>query len=130
MTPFDFSEASEESRAAVRGDPHRCIEFLSACRELATRLGTTGGIDTPLSEQDEIVLQGFHWVLDAHSSHFGQYDGAFEQLCRLAGLRPGDGGLLSGRIRRLYQMREPVQYEAEVYTLIRQWMLDSEEGRQ
>jgi len=129
MVPFDFSEASEEARAALRGNPRRCLEVLSACRELAARLGMTGGIDTPLSEQDEAVLQGFHRVLDAHSSHIGQYDGAFEQLCRLAGLRPGDRGLLSGRIRRLYQAREPVQYEAEVHALIRQWMLDSEEGR-
>ncbi len=129
MAPFDFGEASEEARAALRGDPHWCMEFLSACRELATRLGTIGGIDTPLSEQDETVLQGFHRVLDAHTSHIGQYDGAFEQLCCLAGLRPGDRGLLSGRIRRLYQMREPVQYEADVHALIRQWMLDSEEGR-
>ncbi len=120
MAPFDFGEG---------GNPHRCMKVLSACRELATRLGTIGGIDTPLSEQDEAVLQGFHWVLDAHSSHVGQYDGAFEQLCHLAGLRPSDRGLLSGRIRRLYQMREPVQYEAEVHALIRQWMLNSEEGR-
>ncbi len=130
MAPFDFGEASEEARAALRGNPHRCIEFLSACRELATRLGTTGGIDTPLSERDEAVLQGFHRVLDAHTSHVSQYDGAFEQLCRRAGLRPSDRGLLSGRIRRLYQMREPVQYEADVNMIIRQWMLDSEEGRQ
>ncbi len=130
MVPFDFGEASEEARAALRGDPHRCMEFLSACRELATRLGTTGGIDTPLSEQDEAVLQGFHWELDAHTSRLGQYVGAFEQLCRRAGLRPSDRGLLSGRLRRLYQMREPVQYEADVHAFIRQWMLDSEEGRQ
>ena len=129
MAPFDFGEASEEARATLRSDPHRCLEFLSACRELATRLGTTGGIDTPLSEQDEAVLQGFHRVLDAHTGHVGQYDGAFEQLCRLAGLRPSDRGLLSGRIRRLYQARDPVQYEADVRALIRQWMLDSEEGR-
>src|SRR6266852_6539616 len=130
MAPFDFGEASEEARAALRSTSHRCIELLSACRELAIRLGTTGGIDTPLSEEDEAVLQGFHWVLDAHSSHVGQYDGAFEQLCRLAGLRPGDVGLLSGRLRRLCQAREPVQYEAEVHALIRQWVLNSEEGRQ
>jgi len=109
----------------LRGDPHRCIELLSACRELATHLGTTAGIDTPLSEQDKTILQGFHRVLDAHSSHIGQYDGAFEQLCHLAGLRPSDVGLLSGRIRRLYQMREPVQYEADVHALIQQRMLNS-----
>ena len=129
MAPFDFGEASEEAHAALRGNPHRCMEVLSACRELAARLGMTGGIDTLLSERDEAVLQGFHRVLDAQTSHVGQYDGAIEQLCRLAGLRPGDVGLLSGRIRRLYQMREPVQYEADVHALIRQWMLDSEEGR-
>ncbi len=129
MATFDFGEASEEARAALRGNPHRCMKVLSACRELATRLGTTSGIDTPLSEQDEAVLQGFHWVLDAHTCRLGQYDGAFEQLCRLAGLRPSDRGLLSGRIRRLYQAREPVQYAAEIHALIRQWMLDSEEGR-
>src|SRR5258708_38169350 len=129
MAPFDFGEASEEARAALRGNPRRCLEVLSACRELAARLGMTGGVNTPLSEHDEAVLQGFHRVLDAHTGHVGQYDGAFEQLCRLAGLRSGDEGLLSGRIRRLYQMREPVQYEAEVHALIRQWMLDSEEGR-
>jgi hypothetical protein len=129
MAPFDFGEASEEGRATLRGNPRQCMELLAACRELARRLGTTGCIDTPLSEQDEAVLQGFHRVLDAHTSHIGQYDGAFEQLCHLAGLRPSDRGLLSGRIRRLYQMREPVQYEAEVHALIRQWMLDSEKGR-
>ncbi len=128
MAPFDFGEASEEARAALRGNPRRCLEVLSACRELATRLGTTSGIDTPLSEQDEEVLQGFHWVLDAHTSHVGQYDGAFEQLCRWAGLRPSDRGLLGGRIRKLYQAREPVQYAADVHALIRQWMLNSEEG--
>src|SRR5260370_40772595 len=114
MATFDFGEASEEARAALRGNPHRCMEFLSACRELATCLGTTGGIDTPLSEQDEAVLQGFHRVLDAHTGHIGQYDGAFEHLCRLAGLRPGDEGLLSGLIRRLYQVRKPCADEAEV----------------
>src|SRR6266702_866490 len=129
MAPFDFGEASEEARAALRGNPRRYLEVLSACQELATRLGTTSGIDTPLSEQDEEVLQGFHRVLDAHTGHVGQYDGAFEQLCRLAGLRPSDRGLLSGRIRRLYQMREPVQYEAEVHALIGQRRRDSEEGR-
>ena len=129
MAPFVFGEASEEARAALRGNPRRCMEVLSACRELATRLGMTGGIDTLLSERDEAVLQGFHWVLDAHTSRLGQYVGAFEQLCRRAGLRPSDRGLLSGRIRRLYQAREPVQYEADVHALIRQWMLDSEEGR-
>ncbi len=44
MAPFDFGEASEEARAALRDDPHRCMEYLSACRELARRLGTAAGM--------------------------------------------------------------------------------------
>src|SRR5690348_15640662 len=94
-----FHCATEEERTALRGDRQRCIEALRACKELANRLAVSAGIYTPLSPEDEALLQAFYRVQDSHAGY--AYEGAFDQLRREAGLLPSDVGLLAGRAQTL-----------------------------
>ena len=125
--PFDFNEASAEKRAERRQNQVWCVERLQSCKSLALHLATSQGIYTPLSQVEERLLQEFHRVQDAHTSVLGQYDGTFDQLCQYAGLLHSDVALLQGRIRTLYQEREPLMYEAEVTSLLYQMLLEKED---
>ena len=122
MPAFAFYASSEDDQARLRSESHRCVALLRGCQPLAEKLATTGGIAAPLNEEDERVLQGFHLVQQA----FGglQDRGAFEQVCRQAGLGQREMGVLAGRVHMLYQEREPVLYEAETYVIIYQWQMN------
>lgn len=122
---FVFYAMSEEDQATLRQNPRRCVALLRPCKPLADRLAATGGIYAPLSVDDERLLQGFHLVAQAFEGD--QYEGAFDQLRRQAGLLHSDVGLLSGRVEALFAEREPVVYEAETYALIYQWLHHQEE---
>ena len=113
---FNFREASEEERMALRSDPERCISLLGACKDLASRIAADAGVYTTLSEDDERVLQHFHWVSDAHQGY--QYEGTFEQLYKQAGLLHSDIGLLIGRIQTLYLEKEPILALAEAESIL------------
>jgi hypothetical protein len=97
------------------------VELLRGCQLLAEKLAATGGLSAPLDGGDEHVLQGFHLVQQAFA---GSGDtGAFEQVCRQA-------GVLAGRVQTLSQEREPVLYEAEAYVIISQWHENKERGQE
>ncbi len=125
MGAFHFYAMSEEDQAALRENPRRCIALLRPCKPLADKLAGTGGIYTPLSVDDELMLQAFHLVQQSHEGVY--YEGAFDQLCSQAGLLHSDVGLLAGRVQTLFQQREPILYEAEAYAIPHQWVHNKEE---
>ena len=125
--PFRFYSLSDDDRAALRDNPRRCVALLRPCKPLAEKLAATGGIYAALSEDDEVLLQGFHEVAQSHEGY--QYEGAFDQICSQAGLLHSDIGLLGGRVQTLFQQREPVLFEAETYSILHQW-LRSKEGEE
>ena len=120
MIPFQFYALSEEDQAALRANTRRCTALLRPCKPLADKLAATGGIYTPLSQDDERLLQGFHLVAQSFQSY--RYEGAFDQLCQQAGLLHSDAGLLEGRVETLYRQREPALYEAETISTLEQWL--------
>lgn len=128
MNTFAFWSLPEEQQADLRDDSGVCIRRLQACKQLATRMARDAGIYTPLSEQDEALLQGFHDVQQAHQGYI--YEGVLDELCSAAGLLPSDAGLLAGRVQSLYQEREPVRYQAEAIALFEQWIRKKENGRE
>jgi hypothetical protein len=125
---FQFYNAPDEDLERLRGNEAQCIAYLSACKPLATKLATVAGIYTPLTEEDERVLQGFHLVQQAHTGY--EYEGRLERLCDSAGLLPSDAGLLAGRVESLFREKEPVIYQAEAIAIFEQWLHDpDEEGK-
>jgi hypothetical protein len=124
MTAFEFFAMSEEEQTALRKNPRRCVALLRPCKALANRMVRESGIYTPLSVDEERLLQAFHLVAQSHPGY--QYEGAFDQLCQQAGLLHSDVGLLGGRVQTLFQQREPVRYEAEAYAILSQWLHDKE----
>ncbi len=124
MTAFAFYALSEEEQAALRENPHRCVALLRPCKWLANKLAGEGGIYAPLSVDDERLLQGFHLVAQSFQGY--QFEAAFEQLYRQAGLLHSDIGLLGGRVETLYQQREPALYEAEAISILDQWVRHQE----
>ncbi len=122
---FRFYALSEENQEHLRNDVPHCLAILRRCRPLAERLAATQGIYTDLTEDEERLLQDFHEIQQAYEGY--QYEGAFDVLCSQVGLRPIDAGLLVGRVFTLYQQREPVVYEAEVYAILEQWLRNEEQ---
>lgn len=98
--PFRFYALSEQERAALRRQERRCIEVLHACKSLASKLATVAGVYTPLDEVEEQVLQMFHEFAQAHEGE--AYIGAFDLLCKQAGLLHSEVGLLEGRVEMLF----------------------------
>jgi hypothetical protein len=124
MAAFAFYALSEEEQAALRENPRRCVALLRPCKWLANKLAGEGGIYAPLNVDDERLLQGFHLVAQSFQRY--QFEAAFEQLYRQAGLRHSDVGLLSGRVETLYREREPALYEAETISILKQWVRNRE----
>ena len=124
MAAFEFYAMPEEDQVALRENPRRCVALLRPCKPLADKLAVTGGIYAPLSVDDERLLQAFHLVAQSHEGY--QYERAFDQLSQQAGLLHSDVGLLWGRVQTLFQQREPVLYEAEVYAVLHQWLRNKE----
>jgi hypothetical protein len=97
MVVFKFYALSEEDQAALRQNPRRCVALLRPGKPLADKLAREGGISTPLSVDDELMLQAFHLVQQSHEGV--HYEGAFDQLCQQAQLLHSDVGLLAGRVQ-------------------------------
>jgi len=123
---FQFYRATNEDLERLRGDERQCIMLLRACKPLATKLATVAGVYTPLTEEDERVLQGFHLVQQAYTGY--EYEGILDGLCDSAGLLHSDAGRLSGRVESLIRSREPLLYQAEAIALIEQWLHKPDDG--
>jgi hypothetical protein len=121
---FQFHAASDEDQEQLRGDPEQGIALLSACKPLADKLASDAGIYTPLTEEDEQALAGFHLVQQAYTGY--EYESEFDELCHSAGLLPSDAGLLGGRVEALFREREPVVYQAEAIALMEQWLREQD----
>jgi hypothetical protein len=123
-TTFQFWSLPEEEQERLRDDEQWCIRLLQASKTLATKLAVTRGILTPLTEDDERRLQGFHLVQQAYQGD--EYELMFDQLTTRAGLLPSDVGLLEGRVEELFRERQPVVYQAEAIALMEQWLRDQD----
>ena len=117
---FQFYAASDEEQERLRNNPEQCLMFLQACKALATKLATVAGIYTPLTEEDEEVLQSFHLVQQAYPGY--EHEGKLDELCSRAGLLPSDTGLLVGRVETLFHERQPTIYQAEAIALMEEWL--------
>jgi hypothetical protein len=124
MPVFQFYSLSGEDKQALRENPQHCRALLATCASLAHKLATTQGIYTQLTIEDEEHLQGFHSVAQAYEGY--RHESTFDQLAQQATLLPSDIGLLSGRVRTLYQEREPALYAAEVHLHFTQWTKHAE----
>jgi hypothetical protein len=117
---FEFHASSAEDQERLREDTPQCIALLSASKPLATKLATVAGVYTPLTEEDEQTLQGFHLVQQAYPGY--EHESAFDELCHSAGLLPSDAGLLAGRVETLFGELEPARRQAEAIALMEQWL--------
>lgn len=124
MSVFQFYSLTEQEAFAFRNNPEICRVLLTACSSLATKLADVAGIYTPLTLEDEHVLQGAHRVFQAHTGY--EYEGELDCLCKAAGLLSSDAGLLQGRIETLYREREPSVAEAEARAILEQWLRNQE----
>lgn len=125
---FQFYRATNEDQERLRGDERQCIMLLRACKPLATKLATVAGVYTPLTEEDERLLQGFHLVQQAYTGY--KYESILDGLCDSAGLLHSDAGLLSGRVESLFREREPLLYQAEAIALVEQWLHQPSDGEE
>ena len=121
---FQFHASSDEDEGRLRRNTQQCIVYLSASKPLANKLASVAGIYTPLTTEDEDMLQGFHLVQQAYTGY--EYESAFDELCYSAGLLPSDAGLLEGRVEALFREREPAIYQAEAVAIMKQWLHDRE----
>lgn len=118
MSSFCFESPLPDEQRRIRANGQETLRLLRLCIPLATKLACEQGIYTKLSSEDERMLQVYFRIQQSYEGY--EYESAFEQIYKWAGLRHSDIGLLSGRVMTLYQEREPVLYEAEVIALLDQ----------